>query len=83
MTKAEHNKYWMAAKRKLFGFDGPGGTFDKSRKLATLVGIPYPKKCHWELILMTEELKHQLTLLAGPHGHAIAKMLEARKELVP
>ena len=41
---------------------------------------PYADVHGFQYYPLTEEIKNKLKLLAGPHGHALFKILEARRD---
>lgn len=80
MTDDDFTTYWVPARFKL-GYlrsvDAQSKTY--SAKLAELLGLPYPEVGYWRHIELTEEMKHTLKLLVGPHRETIIKIIEARK----
>lgn len=77
MTKDEFRQYWMPARDQ---FDGEIN-LHRSKKLASLLGLPYPKMAAWGNIKLTDQLKHQLKMLAGPHRDTIIRMMELKREM--
>jgi hypothetical protein len=78
MTEQEARECWVPARDKLRTFSDE--KYDGSRKLASLLGMPYPQMDHYKTISLTEDLKRILILLGGPHHHAIVKILEVRNQ---
>jgi hypothetical protein len=87
MTRGEGYQYWFPV-RDLFvsnyvrTIDGMkcDGTVEASQHLAKLLGLEYPEAAYWEEIILTDRLRDTLQLLAGPNGHTLIKVLEARLE---
>ena len=79
MTHEEVKLYWMKARNKHFN-QGAFGLAD-SKKLAELLGLPYPYSEYYFQIKLTPELRRVFEGLAGSHGYTIRKMLEARKRV--
>ena len=91
MTREQFEQYWEPARDSAYfteKVDVPEWDGDGSRERAALMvkllrlelSLVYYKGGDWADIDLTPELKDTLIKLAGPHGYAIAKALEARCE---
>lgn len=78
MTPEELHQYWMPARRAVTELQGR----DASTQLANVLGIPYPTAGHWFQLVLTDDLKRKLQMLAGPHGKTILKMMQLKKEFI-
>lgn len=80
MTYGEHEKYWRPARESIFGELEDKMNYSHSKQLADLFGYDYTRAGNWDTIVLTDELKKKLKLLAGPHGKTIFKMMQLKKE---
>ena len=89
MTEHDFHTYWKPVRDAPFVCKWTNtdlqydGTLERSQYLVRLLGLQEGgqyRPCGWMQISLTPELKDVLIKLAGPHGYAVAKALEARNE---
>lgn len=84
MTREEANTYWFPVlhrhiKRKPYVRGGHTST-SECEELAKILGLEYPRFQNWKFIELSDDLRHTLQALLGPHGDTIFQVLVARQK---
>jgi hypothetical protein len=79
MTVDEFRIYWLPIRNAFVENGFEGRILTASHKIAALLGFEYTGPNCWENIPLTDDVRHQLLMLASPHWKTIVKIMEVNK----